>query len=787
MEAGSGKGGPMNRVDRVVCVWVMGFSFVIAQVLVLREFIVLFHGNELSIGIVLGNWLLFEALGSVLAGRWADRARDPGRTFGWLQATVAVLLPVTLLLIRAGRQLVGISPWEAVGPGEIWRVSVLLLGPIGVVDGAEFAYACRAFFRLPQEETGVAGRVYLLEAVGSVCGGLLFTYLFVGRLHAVQTALVVGAVNAASALFLLGWRRGDRAGGTGRDPRHAQPADRGRGALALASLVLLSAACVALAGSGADRLEAGSERLRWKGLPLVGSAESVYGNVTVFRLGEQFSFYQNGIPAITVPVPDIAAIEERVHLSLLAHPDPERVLMLGGGLGGGLAEALRHPVREIFYMEPDPEVVEMVRRFPTPLTERELGDPRVRVRNEDGRRFLRNTDLPFDVVLLHLPDATTLLQNRYFTREFFALVKARLRPGGLLALTLPGSSSYLGEELILLTRCTRDTLREELPHTRILPGEQALVLASADLPLEALGPDLLARRLEARGIEASMVSPYYIRYRMDPERERWYLDEIEKGPGTPVNRDLAPVRLYYALAYRNAQVHRGGRAATLALTGLRSFHVFVALAVLQLPLLVWLLLGRGDRVTALSFSVFSTGFASMAVEMTLILSFQCLFGQIYQWVGVLIASFMGGLALGAYRTSRPGIEAADEGLRRFVRLERWVLLFLLGLIPALAGVARAPLWGGGAAVLLHAFYVIAAAACGFLVGSEFPLANREALRHRAGVSRMAGRFYALDLAGAWLGTLLVSVILVPLLGVLPTLAAACLLKVFSLLYLRLAP
>ena len=42
----------------------MGFSFTVTQGLLIRELLVAFFGNELSIGLILGNWLILEAIGS---------------------------------------------------------------------------------------------------------------------------------------------------------------------------------------------------------------------------------------------------------------------------------------------------------------------------------------------------------------------------------------------------------------------------------------------------------------------------------------------------------------------------------------------------------------------------------------------------------------------------------------------------------------------------------------------------------------------------------------------------
>ena len=53
-----------------------------------------------------------------------------------------------------------------------------------------------------------------------------------------------------------------------------------------------------------------------------------------------------------------------VHPAMLAHPNPERVLIAGGGEGATLREALRHPcVREAWMVDLDPELVALSRRY----------------------------------------------------------------------------------------------------------------------------------------------------------------------------------------------------------------------------------------------------------------------------------------------------------------------------------------------------------------------------------------------------------------------------------------
>ena len=79
----------------------------------MRELLVVFYGNELALGVILANWLLWTALGATLLGRWAMRSSHPRKLVAGLQVLVAFALPVTLLAARASKGF-----WQSV-PGEI--------------------------------------------------------------------------------------------------------------------------------------------------------------------------------------------------------------------------------------------------------------------------------------------------------------------------------------------------------------------------------------------------------------------------------------------------------------------------------------------------------------------------------------------------------------------------------------------------------------------------------------------------------------------------------------------
>jgi spermidine synthase len=769
----------MHGMAMVLAMVVMGVIFLISQVLILREFLLVFQGNEFSVGILLGSWLLLEALGSWLSGQRADRSRDPLAAFARVQVVLSLLLPVTLLLIRTNRHWLGASPWEVASYLEIWAVSLVVLGPLALANGAAFTYGCKLLATGEETRSRAPGRVYALESLGAFVGGLAFTFLLVGRAHSIEIAFCLGALSMGCVLLLIQSARGRQTSGETEDRVSGT-----RSALVVVCLLMAGFFLVGVVSPLGDRIHRVATEQRWSPLGLKESDDSIYGNIAVLELGEQLMLYQNGIPTITLPYPDTAAVETLVHLPLLGHTDPREVLVLGGGVGGVMAEALKHPLEALYYTELDPLLIRMTEEYATPSVRKELEDPRTRILYEDGRFFLRKTNLRVDVVLINLPEAATLQLNRFFTREFFLLVRKHLRPGGLLALSMPGSSSYLSPEMVRMSRCVWDTLEEVFPYVRPLPGRRILFLASRDVPVNSLLPGLLAERLEKRGVETSVIRPYQLSYVMDPWQGRWLREGLEGAVGTRTNRDLSPSLIYYTLAYKNAEVQPALRGVFPVLERMRFGVLLVVLLVLNLPFALWAFSRKGDRTPALSFAILSTGLVGMTMELVVILAFQSVYGYLYQWIGLLIAAFMAGLGCGAFLMTQMSARIRD-GYRVFWLLECLQLGFLLV--------------SAGGLVVLHGFFLQGAIVmglpkvvligmnfvAGILVGSEFPLANREAgASTQLGVSIVAGRFYALDLAGAWLGTLLVSVLLVPLIGIGNTLLFAAVLKVCSLFYLR---
>ena len=128
--------------------------------------------------------------------------------------------------------------------------------------------------------------------------------------------------------------------------------------------------------------------------------------------------------------------EALVHPALLTHPNPQRVMIIGGGEGATLREAFRHrSITRAVMVDVDREVVEVSRRFLPEFHGGAYDDPRTELVIEDARRWLETHNDVFDAIIIDLSDPIEEGPcYRLYTREFYQLITRRLSPQGVIAL-----------------------------------------------------------------------------------------------------------------------------------------------------------------------------------------------------------------------------------------------------------------------------------------------------------------------------------------------------------------
>ncbi|MCX6866781.1 MAG: hypothetical protein NTV46_11315, partial [Verrucomicrobia bacterium] len=197
----------------LIAIGALGVSAVMTQLALMREMLGAFAGNEMVLGILLGNWLLLTGLGAWL-GRTSGRLRNPLGVLIQALILVAILPLAQVFLLRALRNVVFLRG-AMVGVTETVVSSCVLLAPYCVVSGYLLTLACsmlgqrarlcqNACVTIPSVLDDLRGRksdrqdaehgrrdaavsddadgigsVYVADCLGSVAGGVLFTFVFV--------------------------------------------------------------------------------------------------------------------------------------------------------------------------------------------------------------------------------------------------------------------------------------------------------------------------------------------------------------------------------------------------------------------------------------------------------------------------------------------------------------------------------------------------------------------------------------------------------------------------------
>jgi len=707
-----------GRRGILISVAALGFSCVMTQLALMRELLSAFAGNEMVLGVVLGLWLLLMGVGTAL-GRTADRLRNPLAILVVIQILVAILPPMQVFALRALRNVVFVRGAEVGVTGTVLSSAALLL-PYCLVAGYGLVLACSILNRIG--DASGPGHVYVADSVGSVFGGVLFSFVLVQLLDHIALLVVPAILNLGTALWLCA--------SLGRRTSSFRFSNRAPWAVCVLALALGISVIAWLAG-----LDARSTSLQFPGQDVLFRANSPYGRLIVTESAGQTSFIENGVPIVSTP--NVEQVEESAHYAMAQRPNARRVLLVSGGVAGVAREILKYNVSAVDCVELDPLVIETGRRF---LPEN-LADQHINVLTEDGRHFIRETTNRYDVIILALPDPSTAQLNRFFTVEFFGEVKRVLSDEGVLSFALGHYENYVSPQLARILASAQRTLKQSFANLLILPGGRVFFIASDGV----LHQDIAAR-IEQRQIKTKLVNCHYLDAMLTRDRMADLSRAVMRPPA--VNRDFSPVLYFYHLRHWMSQFD----------TAFGPIHVIILVL-----FFVYLIRLRGPALV-----LFASGFAGSALEIVLLLAFQVLCGSVYHQVGIIVTVFMVGLAGGAmlanHRNRLEGVDVNSEGSgRRRLTVLAIALAVFAVLLPGLL-----PLLNRSNAVEASLFVVKAAIVCltlllAAIVGMQFPLATRlQSNRMVAGASQL----YTADFVGAFLGALLASTLLIPIIGVL---------------------
>ncbi len=672
----------------------LGFFSILSQTLIVRALLSVFSGNELIIGLVLSLWIAFTSAGSIICLRLKPERFTIALGFALSGPLVQVLLALSWYVYP----LSGLSFGEVIPLYKSMFFIVILLFPLCFIYGALFPLVVRYFSLSPSF-------VYGLESLGAFLAGGTFSLFFAGTVPDRLLVLFLSLFSMALSVWIAGRR-------------------------VLLPLIVIPLVMHIFLPDSTKEVMAGQ---------IVQRDYSKEGEVIITEREGQKNLYVSGKHLFSFPEP--RSEEILTHIPVL-FSRPDRVLIIGGS--PLLALKFRsYSSSRVTYLQFNKRVLELTLKE---LKERQRSlfkeSSWLRPVTEDARAYLKRTDELYDIIILNSAFPTTASLNRFYTMEFFRLVKKHLSSEGVFCLSLMAVPGYMSEEMALANSTIYRTVKSIFPHVRTTSMEYALLLASTrpiglnQKRLDTLfkAPSLSLRYLDSSIIE-DMFSPL--------KRERFERLLLE---GRQLNTDRHPVSyLYNVLLW--AETHGGGWMKLV----LKNPLISLLMIVLLLGLVV---LSTACSVRKAEASVlFSIGFTTLSVVTLSAFVYQSIRGYIYEMIGLLTALYMLGSALGAI-----GIERLGNAKRRLpVILSLFILLLGMYLFfsKTEAGLFLMVLLFG---VMGGALFGVSAAAI-----------------ERVEIA------YALDLAGAFFGALTVTLFLFPLFGLNYTVGFLVYLNLLSLL------
>ena len=568
--------------------FLLGFILIGAQIILLREFMLVFMGNELVIGLLLSLWMIISGVGA-WTGKYLPN-KIPSENLITVLFLLLIIFPLVSAISLGYFRSAFFETGRMISLYETLAYSFVLLFPVCFTGGLLFTvinHSAREAEASPQ-------KLYTFESLGSLAGGVLVGVVFI-YLQGVDNFQSLEYLALVSFVFLgiLNFRKRELL--------------RSISFLILAISMLLLFQFFDLGFVARQNL--------FPDQKLITTVDTPYGSIDITQTGNQQNIYENG--TLVFSTDNVIGKEEDVHYAMLQGPNAKRVLLLGGGVSGTPLEILKYKaVENLDYIELNPLFFEMA----VGISDKS-NNPHIRTISDDPILFVKGTENRYDVILINEPPPFSVQTNRFYTIEFYRELKRILNTGGVISSRLPASENYLSDEELELESVVFKTLRAVFDKVLVVPGKQHYFLASDD-PLSLNYSELFAEA----NISNQFINESYLNDRLLKMRSKAlqndYLEEV------PLNHDFKPV--VYLIFIKQWLHFYGNRFQPVLL--------FVLVLVI-----VFLVFAKPNAI-----AMFVSGFTGASAEIVLLIAFQSILGYLYLFLGLMITVFMGGLAVGAY-------------------------------------------------------------------------------------------------------------------------------------------
>ena len=668
----------------------LGISSIIGQTVLLRELLIEVRGNEIVFAIYLSLWLFLIAIGSLLARYFLNNKKIKSIvhfTFFFL----SIIIPLQFLWIRILVEKLVVVSGEMINIPSLFFLALIVLTPGCLLMGFLFPILCK----LVESKKQPVHKGYILECIGIIIGGILFAVLI--HLFPHFTVLIVLSGFNLLLIFILSRKK-----------------------LFSIPLILL---VIFIPFSG--KFFKSHYEKRYAPQELVSSKDSKYGRLDITRYQEQKNYYWNG--EIFANTSHELYSQQMVNFVMLQHPEPKKILLIGGLLNGFIEEIKDYKaVEKIDYLELEKNILKEA-------------DANLKVNfiRADAVHYLKKHEDKYDLIFVDLPDPSSLNLNRFYTLDFFELLKTRtLSDSSVVAITLSSGTNFMTPEITQLNATIYSTFSAVFKKVVLIPSIKNIFIGSSNSYISNDVKELYSR--------LKFSKPWFNKVTIFEKCNKLRVNQIlnllrTKKP--QINRITNP-RAYLSTIMMWTRILGIRTERTIAFIQSKRVLAFLVAFIIIMICSIFASKLSGSRLLRTDFNIFAISLVNFVMQLVLLNLFQMHFGYVYLVIFLFTTVFMSGLTLGFMVGRKTKIP-----LQLFFIFNLVIILFVYVFFET---------------NFYNWFYFVLNFGFAFLEGvilSRLLQSKFEKEKIRSGSS-----FYFLDTLGAMAGGLLVGVLMFPILG-----------------------
>ncbi len=331
---------------------------------------------------------------------------------------------------------------------------------LGAMLGVEIPLIIRILKESFSLKTNISN-VFTVDYIGALFASLLFPLVLVPKLGLMQTSFLFGMINlfvGAMAWYIF------------REILNRRYI-----------IYLLSTLSILIVGFWQSTNLTTMIENKLYNNKIIYKEQTPYQKIVVTAINGRVQFYINGAIQFD-SIDEYRYHESLVHPIMLSAKTHENILIIGGGDGMALREVLKYQdTKNITLVDLDRAITTLFRDHPTlsKLNNHSYSNPKVKVVNQDAWKFIEQSKVLYDVIIIDLPDPNNISLSRLYSKTFYNLLKKQLSRGGAMV-TQASSPIYTHRAFWSIDKSMESTGLKTLPYHTYIPsfGEWGFVLAS---------------------------------------------------------------------------------------------------------------------------------------------------------------------------------------------------------------------------------------------------------------------------------------------------------------------